>query len=324
MIYVSYVECKIKRQDSIAEMRILNRRNYTIAIIVIGILLGGIYVYVANEMAVGLTSAERKELDRNPSEYGLNYETVTFAPRDGELRLEGWYIANDDGPVILFVHGINNNRAEDGDFLKMALELHEHGYGAMLFDLRAHGESEGEFASGGFFEKQDVLGAFDFLIERGIASNRIGLMSYSMGAATSLQAVAKEPRIQAGIFDSPYADVADLIAQETARNTPFPQWLVPVFIPGMRAIMQVQNGIDINEIVPEESVQQLEFPLLLIHGTADTRILPEHGIRIHEATKVKSNFWLVDDAEHADSFNVVPGEYLNRMVEYFDLRFGRN
>ena len=292
--------------------------------IVLGIMLASVYIFVANEMATGVTKAERKELEGDPSQFGLEYESVSFAPRDGDLSLEGWFIPNGAGPVIVFVHGINSNRFEDEDFLKMASELYDHGYGSLLFDLRAHGASGGDLASGGFYEKQDVLGAFDFLVDRGVPSDRIGVMSYSMGAATSLLAVADEPRIRAGIFDSPYADVADLIAQETARVTPFPQWMVPVFIPGMKAIARLRHGINISEIVPENAVQNLDYPVLLIHGKSDTRIIPDHSIRIHGAANSGSSIWLVDDADHADSYNVATEEYLDRMVDYYDSRFGRN
>lgn len=33
--------------------------------------------------------------------------------------------------------------------------------------------------------------------------------------------------------DSPYAVVFELLAQETARSTPFPAWLTPVFVPAV-------------------------------------------------------------------------------------------
>ena len=81
--------------------------------------------------------------------------------------------------------------------------------------------------SGGYFEQQDLLGAFDFLVQRGIPPERIGVIGFSMGASTSILGVAEEPAIRAVVVDSPYANASELIAQETARKTVFPQWIVP-------------------------------------------------------------------------------------------------
>ncbi|MGH2543728.1 MAG: alpha/beta hydrolase, partial [Ardenticatenaceae bacterium] len=276
------------------------------------ILLAIVYALISFLMASGVTKADRKALTTTPAAFGMEYEDVEFPPRDDTdgITLRGWFIpAENSGQAILFVHGINSNREEGEDFLNLASRLVGNGFNVLLFDLRAHGESDGEQVSGGLRERQDVLGAFDFLISRGIESDEIGVLAFSMGAATALQTAAQEPRITALVADSPFADVADMVAQETARTTIFPRWLVPVFIPGMKLFANVIYDIDIGEIVPEDAVKQLDYPIFVIHGLADTRIATEQGIRVHEAAHPDSELWLVPEVDHVDAFREHPDEY---------------
>ena len=57
--------------------------------------------------------------------------------------------------------------------------------------------------------------------------------------------------------EASYANATDLIARESARKTPFPQWLIPVFIPTAKLMAKGIYGIDIGELAPERSVADL-------------------------------------------------------------------
>jgi fermentation-respiration switch protein FrsA (DUF1100 family) len=141
-----------------------------------------------------------------------------------------------------------------------------------------------------------------------------------MGAATALLSVVQEPEIQALVADSPYADVSDLIAQETVRKTPFPGWLVPAFIPTAKLMADKLYGIDVSTLVPEQTVTEISYPILVIHGTEDTRIPFDHGVRVHEASNPESKIWLVPEVGHVDAFLTHPDEYVERVDDYFKAR----
>ena len=301
------------------------RYRYKIGIPVALILLLVVYGLISFLMASGVTKADRIALITDPAAYGMAFQDVEFSPRSGDtdLTLKGWFIEGEDsGRAILFVHGINSNREEDEDFLKISAELVERGFSALLFDLRAHGESDGDKVSGGLRERQDVLGAFDLLTGFGLSPDRIGVLGFSMGAATSLMTAAEEPAIIALVVDSPFADVADLIAQETARKTPFPEWFVPVFVPGMKLFASTLYDIDIDEIVPEDAAKSLDYPIMVIHGMEDTRIKTEHGIRVYDVAHPDSTLWLVPEVDHTDAFATHPDEYVERIAKYFESRLG--
>ena len=275
------------------------------------------YFGISYLVATGITKAERKEQEDHPSAYGLRYEEVEFLSREEDVNLKGWYLSGKrEMPTLIFVHGIGSVRTGD-NAMELAARLIYLGYNVLLFDLRAHGTSGGDKVSGGVNEQQDVLGAFDYLVGRGVYSDTIGVLGFSMGASTSLLAVVQEPEIQALVADSPYADASELIAQETVRKTPFPSWLVPVFIPTAKLMADHFYGIDVSTLVPEQTVTGISYPILVIHGTEDTRIPFDHGVRVHEASNSESKIWLVPGVEHVDAFLTHPNEYVERVDDYF-------
>ncbi len=298
-------------------MRLSRRRVLKWGIPAALVLLAVIYVVISYLIASGVTNAERKPLEDHPQSYDLRYDDVEFTSRDGDVTLRGWYLpANDRAPTLIFVHGITSNRTAD-EAMDLAARLIKEGFNILMFDLRGHGESDGERVSGGYHERQDVLGAFDFLEDRGTPIERVGVLGFSMGAGTSLLVAAEEPRMRALVADSTYAKVSDLIAQETARTTVFPEWIVPVFVPGARLLADWLYGIKMGELVPEEAVSRIDYPILVIHGTADTRIRHSHGVRVHQAAHPDSEIWLVPEVDHVDAFLTFPEEYVERVVAYF-------
>ena len=299
-------------------MKRMLRWGVPTAMVVLLVLYAGISFLIAQ----GVTKAERKEQEDHPSEYDLDFEDVEFLSRRGDVTLQGWYMPSEaPGPVIIFVHGIGGIRTSD-EFMTLAAMLAERGFSVLMFDLRAHGTSEGDKISGGLHERLDVLGAFDYLRGRGVPAARIGILGRSMGAGTSVLAAADEPAIEALVIDSSYAKASELVAQETARKTLFPEWFVPIFVPGADLAADLFFDIDLGKLNPEKAVAGLGYPVLVIHGQADTRIPVEHGVRIHLASHSDSELWLVPDVDHVDAFLTLPEAYAERVTAYFEERLG--
>ena len=292
-----------------------------IAVPLLVVLLTIIYVGVSYVVASGVVKSSRKPLESDPSSRGLQYEEVEFSPREGDGTLSGWYLESEvPGFTIVLVHGINANREEGGDFLDLAAELVEEGFNVLLFDLRGHGASDGDRVSYGFYERHDVLGAFDFLVSRGTSGDDIGVLGRSLGAGTVLLAAAKEPRIQALVANSPYADSTELIAKEIDLKSPIPEWLAPIFIPGTALLANVLYAIDIGELTPVKAVARLNYPILVMHGTDDQRIPFDHGRRVYQAAHPESEFWINTGLEHVEAFSTYPDEYVERVATYFNER----
>ncbi len=282
------------------------------------ILLFAAYLTIAYLMASGVTKAERKPQDDTPSAHALAFHDVTFPTRGGDIQLSGWHITNHGTvrPTIIFVHGLDSVRSAKNS-LDIASRLSALGYDSLLFDLRAHGSSGDGRLSGGYFERMDVLGAYDYLRQHGVPSESIGLLGFSMGAATAIMATADEPSIHAVVADSSFANAEDLIGQEMARKTPFPKWSAGILMPTAKLFASQLYEIDLAKASPVKAIVRINYPVFLIHGDADTRIPYDHSTRLQKASP-QSTLWLVDGVDHVDSFTTYPEEYMLHITSYFD------
>ena len=303
-------------------MPILGRLSTRLAAAIGLVAIVSLYGLISFLIAQGVTKADRGVQEDHPSNYGLVFEDWKFPSQRGDVMLSGWYLPVKDSaaPHLIFVHGLGSDRSGD-NAVELAARMVEEGYNVLLFDLRGHGLSGGDKVSGGHFERWDVLGAFDYLLKQGVDPARTGLMGFSMGAATSILAAAEEPRITALVADSPYANASDLISREAARKTPFPLWLMPIFIPTTKLMAKKIYGIDIGELSPERAVERLDYPILVIHGADDQRIPLDQGLRVAAAAQEGSFLWRVPGVDHVDAYLTYPDEYVGRVAEYFASRF---
>jgi dienelactone hydrolase len=134
----------------------------------------------------------------SPADLGLDYMDVTLLTEDG-LTLYGWYIPSTNGAAVILAHAFNGNRT--GTIYHAAL-LAEHGYGVLLYDTRAQGESEGDIYTWGWEDHLDVIAALEYLQQRPeVDPERIGALGLSAGAGAVLQAAAATDEIAAVVAE---------------------------------------------------------------------------------------------------------------------------
>jgi pimeloyl-ACP methyl ester carboxylesterase len=286
------------------------------------LLVLALYLLVAFVMVYQATRPEeRKPFEAHPADLGLSYEDVSFAPRNGELKLQGWLLNGSPGsPHLIFVHGLGSQRTDTQSLDLAARLVRNEGYSVLLFDLRAHGTSEGDRITAGQLERDDVLGAYDFLLSRGAQPGRVGLRGLCYGAGIAIMAAAQEPGIAAVVADSAFASVEARAAHEIARRTPIPESLAPAFMPPARLFADLVYGINLGELKPERDVSRLGYPVLIIHGEADTRIPFSQAQRVYAASPAGSEIWALPEVEHAQAFPTEPEDYLRRVEAYFASR----
>ncbi|MEO0626561.1 MAG: alpha/beta fold hydrolase [Bacteroidota bacterium] len=142
----------------------------------------------------------------DPSNYGLEYEDVTFQAADG-VHLKGWLVKGGSDKIIVQSHfGVQSSRSgytpkgkgmvkmweEDISFLKHVKYLVDKGYSVLMYDFRSHGNSDPNtsgWCSWGPDEAQDVVAAIDYVANHPTYKDaQIGLLSICMGAAASTYA----------------------------------------------------------------------------------------------------------------------------------------
>lgn len=271
------------------------------------------YLAVAIRVAEEVTHVRRATVgDAVATVAGSKPEVVTFRSTDG-LRLSGWfYRAAGDGAVI-FVHGKDSNRLEGHRFERLANLVLPNGYSVLTFDLRAHGESEGDRFSLGQHERKDVAGAIGFLESRGFNAGRIALIGHSMGAGTVLQAVAVRPDVGPVIADSGYSDGRVVVGEVATKYTGLPSWFNPGIILAAKLF-----DIDVDQIAPAAIVRaHPERAFLFIHCELDATIPSHHSPDLAAASaNPATRLWLAPGCGHVQAMDRHPAEYDARVLGF--------
>ena len=266
-------------------------------------------LYLPYMKAYGLVHPTRIVPDRFPH---AAYQNVQFSTSDG-LRLSGWYIPPQNGALVIFVHGLNANRTElldEADFITAA------GYGALLFDLRNHGESEGNVTTLGLDEVRDVQAAAAFARQTAGLDSPLALFGHSMGGATVLLAAVKLPETRAVIAESAYTSVDDNIAEGVRGLTGLPSF---PFAPLIVFFGEREAGVDIRSVRPLDVIGQLSpRPLLFIHGELDGLILAENSRRLYAAAREPKELYILPNAGHGGFLQAAPEEYPYRILAFLE------
>src|SRR5829696_5173700 len=134
-----------------------------------------------------MTNPRRKLPWATPASVGFGYEEVEFQSSDG-VRLSGWWVpAKNSSMAALLIPGWGGFKFDE-HVLQTIPVYHGAGYGVLLLDLRAQGESGGSRRTLGYREVRDVQGALAWLRRQGYALDQVVLHGWSMGGATALRA----------------------------------------------------------------------------------------------------------------------------------------
>lgn len=245
---------------------------------------------------------------RTPADWGAAYEDVEFAGRDG-APLRGWYIPSRNGAAVVLLHGHGGNRLSVAFH---AATLSRAGYGVLLFDLRAHGQSGGRPFSRGERGVDDVLAAVTWLSRRRDVQARVGVLGISVGGMLAIQAAARNVFIRAVVADGPLLGTIDDLPPPRGwfeRLWRFPrergyQLAIDWFAPGPR---------------PPANTQALARlagrPVLLIStGRGLEQRLTRH---FFAAAGEPKTLYEIPDAAHATGWVVAPEAYARQMLDFF-------
>ncbi len=248
----------------------------------------------------------RVPLGLTPAWYDLPYEEVTFPSADG-LSLSGWYIPSQNGAAVIFCHGWSGNRHLG---LSRAVGLARHGYGALLFDFRAHGQSAGRVCSLGPAEVDDLLGAIEYLKTRPeVEAERIGALGLSMGGAVAILAAASSQELRAIVVEGSYASKVPRPRPGSVRD-------VPDFLMGYlcKKFIEWQAGISFAAARPLDKIGAISpRPVLLIYG-ADIG----DGRQLYEVARAPKELWYIPEAPHIGGFATRPEEYAAKILTFYD------
>ena len=252
------------------------------------------------------------------------YETVRFPSRQADLQISGWYAERDpNAPVIIVVDGLGGCKYAQATLVPAGILWHD-GFNVLMIDLRNTGDSDSDnsYSSIGNKEYEDVLGAWDWLVqEKGFAPERIGILGNSLGAAAVLFAFQHEPRIATIALNSPFANLPQIIREEMQANN-FPGFLAPAGI----LMGRVVSGENLVEHDPVDALLSAgDRPVWIVHSAGDTRIGIHHSYAFQQAAEqagINATFWFIDGVGHVRAPGVYPEEFRARLGDFFRTHLG--
>ena len=207
------------------------------------------------------------------------------------VTLRGWACQTDQDRrgTVVYLHGIADNR---GSGVGAIRRYTAQGFDVVAYDSRAHGLSDGEACTYGYFEKEDLRAVIRTLDEGPVI-----LIGTSLGAAVALQAASVEARVSAVIAAEVYSDL-ETIARERA-----PFFLTDATIRKAFAVAEQRGSFRIGDVQPEGAARHVRVPVLLVHGSADRETPPAHSSRVYAALAGPRRLILVDGAGHNHSLS---------------------
>jgi fermentation-respiration switch protein FrsA (DUF1100 family) len=274
------------------------------------------YAAISYRVADGLTKPAREPLDPPASDVASIYEDVSFKSTDGLLLKGWWFPAPSADRAVVIVHGRGVNRIKsEFDPRKITQLLLASRYSVLLFDLRAHGESEGVRYSLGQYEPRDVVAAIDFAQRKaGIDRRRVAVIGESMGGGSAIMTVKLDPTIGPVVTDSAFADGRTVVGEVAPNYTGLPGW----FTPGIVLMARVFFGLDLSGIKPAEVVRDHpERAWLFIQCEDDKTVFRHHGVELKAASaNPGTELWLVPACGHVKAFDTHAVEWERRVLAF--------
>ncbi|WP_299521297.1 alpha/beta hydrolase [Winogradskyella sp.] len=214
--------------------------------------------------------------------------------------------------TIILLHGIRSSKTH---FLELSAFLSENGYNSVAIDLRAHGESEGQFCTFGVAEKKDIKSVIDYLIEKENFEN-IGIWGQSLGGAVALQAMGFDQRIKFGIIESTFTDFKTIVNDYFDLHAGFSFKPFSDYLANRAARIA---DFDADDAHPIKYCENIDQPILIVHGNKDKRIDVSYGKANFSKLKSANKAFLeINNATHLNVWEVGGDKYFSRVIEFLN------
>lgn len=290
---------KSRRQTPNRVLRYSRRLGWVVLAFVVANLVG--YPFVTAYVVTHSVTATVPEPDP-----GMEYEDVSLTTSDG-LRLAGWYVPSQNGAAVIVFPGREGRQ----EYARM---LAEHGYGALLFDRRGEGASEGDPNLLGWGGDRDVKAAIDFLLSRDdVDPGRIGGIGLSVGGELLLETAAETADLKAVVSEGAGARSY----RETADRTDSSPVEMAVFL-----VLTGSTRVFSNEPVPPNLTDLMDDisprSVLLLYGEEGQPQEIDLNPTYLDAAGEPKQLWEVPGAGHIQGLVTQPEEYERRVIGFFD------
>lgn len=263
-----------------------------------------------------LTKARTRSFEarysETPKNSGFDYRDVTFISADN-VELSGWFLeAPDSTTTFVLTHGLFRSRYE---MMQRGLVLRRMGYSVLLYDLRRHGKSRGEFSTMGYNERLDVHAALDY-VKQVRPKDSLVAVGVSMGAAATLLAASERDDLEAVIAESSFLSFSETVRHHISLAG-IPTVPLAAFLTHFTAFRMNFRLEDFDILA---ATRRIKAPVMMIGAEKDRRMPVESVLEpLYNAVQnpLKRKL-LVKDARHGQAFEKSPVEYMEAIEEFLN------
>lgn len=215
---------------------------------------------------------------------------------DDGLSLTGWFVTASKPKASLLV--LNGNAGNRANRAPLAKGLVTRGYAVLLFDYRGYGGNAGSPSEEGLV--MDATAAWKTLVDVS-DSDQIVLLGESLGASVAAR-LALQTASAAVVLRSPFPSLAAVAA---------------VHYPFLPARLILRDQYDI-----AAAVSELQVPVLVVAGTADSIVPARLSQQVHDAA-AEAQWVLVENAGHNDPDLSYGTPLLNAIDRFLDEVLGQ-
>lgn len=258
-------------------------------------------------------------------DFGIDAEHF-FVTTDDKLKISAYEVSVENPKaIIICISGIHMPSATV--YFGHARFFKENNYSTILFDMRAHGESEGDMICLGYKEYLDTKAVVKH-IKADPAYNNIPIvvLGLSMGGTTAINSIGEIPEINGLISLSAFSSVEDVFYEALASQSPvFLAKMVKPFIP---LVALVKYRVNIWSIKPVKEIKKLgNKPALIMHTKEDTEVPYSNFERIiHSAPSHVKTFVREGDIHSITESFTEPEkdtEYSAEILDFLDSNFSK-
>ena len=120
------------------------------------------------------------------------------------------------------------------------------------------------------------------------------------------------------IADSSYVDIVSVMESQFSRRKYLPRFLIPALLFMTRFFYK----IDLSKVKPLDALKSIRVPVFIIHGGLDSLIPVEQAYKLSKAClNLNSQLWVVPEAAHTYAYFIKPGEYIYKVLSFFNQAF---
>lgn len=222
-------------------------------------------------------------------------------------------------PWIIIVHGYYSSGFKMSPIGK---KYYDEGYNVLIIEQRAHSISEGKYITFGYKEKYDLNSWINYINETYKKDNpKIILHGLSMGASTVLETLGNTENLPDNIIcaieDCGYSSLPKELlhfVQKVIKNETIEDFLL--FI--INIMTKLILNFSIYDVIPMESTQNIDIPVLFIHGKKDDFVPFDMVYENYKNAKDEKELLIFEEGTHARCYLADKDLYWNGIWNFFE------